>query len=189
MCDVESNGLSMTTEWYIPTDLDQSKPMKATNGHNFEITSIQPEMNGTFICSVGTDDTGDVFEKEILVIVESPPTIAYFPANDYILTVGEEFNLDCVAFGNPSPKVVWNRKTSDGDVTFRNSEKLTFESIHVENSGDYECVAENTRDTVRSGIKIVVLPPPTIFYENVELSADSALEITLGQTFSLDCQR
>jgi len=162
---------------------------KATNGHNFEISKISSEMNGTFICSVGTDATGDVFEKEITVIVESPPEIANFPSNDYLLTVGETFTLECLASGNPAPNVIWNRKTSDGDVTFRNNKMLTFESIHVENSGDYECVAENSRNVAKSVIKIVVLPPPTIFYENVELSADSPLEVTLGQTFTLDCQR
>ena len=188
-CIFESSGLDVTTEWYLPTDEDQSKPAKATTGHNIEISAIQPEMNGTFVCSVGTDATGDVFEKYITVIVESPPTIAPFPVADYILTVGEAFNLECIAAGNPAPEIVWNRKTSDGDVTFRNSEMLSFEAIHIENSGDYECVAENTRDLDRSVIKIVVLPPPSIMYNEIELDGESSLEITLGQTFSLDCQR
>ena len=161
----------------------------ATNKNNLQLDTITAEMDGTYICSVAADATGDVFEKEIEVIVEYPPTIAEFPSNDFFLNLGEEFNLECLATGNPPANMVWNRKTSDGDVTFRNGEMLSFENIHVENSGEYECVAENSRAIVTSKITITVLPPPSIFYENVELTPETSLEITLGQKFSLDCQR
>ena len=64
-----------------------------------------------------------------------------------------------------------------------------FQAIHVENSGDYECVAKNSRGTSKKTVRIVVLPPPTIYYENVELDGVSSLEVTLGQTFTLECLR
>ena len=76
---------------------------------------------------VGTDATGDVFEKEISVIVESAPEISDFSSGEYIITVGKEFALECAASGNPEPDMTWTRKTSDGDVTFRNGPLLDFE--------------------------------------------------------------
>lgn len=78
---------------------------------------------------------------QIFFIVVAP-SLTTHPSN---LTIdeGEEATFQCVATGNPAPKITWinNRKT------VATGETLSFKANRTD-SGKYLCLAENGFDTI-----------------------------------------
>ena len=186
-CNVADTGMDVTSEWFLPEG-NVTDPVVDRNARNYVIKQITDDDAGLYTCVVSTK-TGDVFEREIEVEVEYRPEIVPFAIDDYIKTVGESLNVLCQASGNPLPKTTWQRVNSDGSVVdFREGPKLSFNSIHVENSGVYRCQAENRHGKDSQEIEITIVPPPTVMFdETTELESDHPFEVILGQPIQLDC--
>ena len=78
---------------------------------------------------------------QILFIVVAP-SLTTHPSN---LTIdeGEEATFQCVATGNPDPKITW----INNGKTVATGETLSFKANRT-NSGKYLCLAENGFDTI-----------------------------------------
>ena len=185
-CDVTTSGEDITTEWILPDGQLVSKE-PALLAENYVIDSITDDDAGFYTCSISTT-TGDVFDQEIEVEVEYSPTIADFPTAEYVVTVGENLEINCQSDGNPEPEITWQRIGSDGsEILYREGPRLSFQEIHVENSGEYQCKAENIHGIDDQKIQVIVVPPPTILIGQLEISADHPFEIILGQEVEIEC--
>ena len=83
------------------------------------------------------------------------PEISMHPRNVTIVR-GNNVTFSCSVVGNPTPSVVWEKDKRGLNVTGNsrfnlssrdNNHSLEIAEVHRSDSGQYRCVAENSKDT------------------------------------------
>ena len=89
---------------------------------------------------------------------------------------GNAATLSCTASGNPSPTISWRfgieilSSSSKYNIsTSGNSSILVVKSLSREDSGSYECHANNTKGNNSETSELVVLSKWKIYYCNIHL--------------------
>ncbi|XP_017041397.1 interference hedgehog [Drosophila ficusphila] len=114
-------------------------------GHTLEITNVQVQDAGTYICF---QDNGvrPALEHYIKLRVEQPPRIVRPPwAN--LTNEGEHLRLECEATGVPKPEIYWllNGHSSTGDTEAELSNNfLTLHKVLKRHAGYVQCFARNS---------------------------------------------
>ncbi|KAI3357413.1 hypothetical protein L3Q82_015847 [Scortum barcoo] len=99
---------------------------------------------------------------------------------------GQTIELECIVQGHPTPKVSWLRK--DGELSESRTTKdmfdrrLRFSNISESDSGEYQCIAENSQGKTTHTYTVTVEAAPYWTKEPIsQLYAP-------GETVRLDCQ-
>uniref|UniRef100_A0A8C1CT42 Contactin 3b n=1 Tax=Cyprinus carpio carpio TaxID=630221 RepID=A0A8C1CT42_CYPCA len=124
---------------------------------NLYIAKVEPSDVGNYTCVVNNTITKErVFSSPTPLVLRNdgamgeyePKIELHFP-DTIPAAKGSTLKLECFALGNPVPKISW-RRTSD--VSFPNKVKLKnsnaileIPSFQQEDTGTYECIAENSR--------------------------------------------
>uniref|UniRef100_A0A8C1III7 Contactin 3b n=1 Tax=Cyprinus carpio TaxID=7962 RepID=A0A8C1III7_CYPCA len=124
---------------------------------NLYIAKVKPSDVGNYTCVVNNTITKErVFSSPTPLVLRNdgamgeyePKIELHFP-DTIPAAKGSTLKLECFALGNPVPKISW-RRTSD--VSFPNKVKLKnsnaileIPSFQQEDTGTYECIAENSR--------------------------------------------
>uniref|UniRef100_A0A672K088 Contactin-1-like n=1 Tax=Sinocyclocheilus grahami TaxID=75366 RepID=A0A672K088_SINGR len=144
---------------------DQRRFVSQTTG-NLYIAKVEASDVGNYSCFVSSPTIGkSVFSMPISLIpqIESAPEWAEH-INDTEKDVGSELTLRCVAVGKPLP---WIRWLKDG-YSYGKGE-LKFSSLTFEDSGMYQCIAENEWGTIYASAELrVVSCAPTFIYNPVK---------------------
>uniref|UniRef100_A0A671SGQ7 Contactin 3b n=1 Tax=Sinocyclocheilus anshuiensis TaxID=1608454 RepID=A0A671SGQ7_9TELE len=124
---------------------------------NLYIAKVEPSDVGNYTCVVNNTITKErVFSSPTPLVLRNdgamgeyePKIELHFP-DTIPAAKGSTLKLECFALGNPVPKISW-RRTSD--ISFPNKVKLKnsnaileIPSFQQEDTGTYECIAENSR--------------------------------------------
>ncbi|KAG7478065.1 hypothetical protein MATL_G00076450 [Megalops atlanticus] len=156
---------------------------------NLYIAKVEPSDVGNYTCVVINTITkekvlssptplvlrtdGAMGEYEPKIEVHFPDTV---PA-----AKGSVVKLECFALGNPVPQITWKRTNSvpfPGKVKMRKSNAvLEIPSFQQEDTGTYECTAENSRgkNTARGRLAFHAKPHWTQTMRNTALSIEESL--------------
>uniref|UniRef100_A0A4W4HMQ1 Contactin 1b n=1 Tax=Electrophorus electricus TaxID=8005 RepID=A0A4W4HMQ1_ELEEL len=144
---------------------DQRRFVSQTTG-NLYIAKVEVSDIGNYSCFVSSPSIGkSVFSTPIPLVpqIERAPEWAEH-INDTEKDVGSELTLSCTAVGKPLP---WIRWLKDG-YSYGKGE-LKFSSLTFEDSGMYQCVAENNWGTIYANAELrVVSCAPTFIYNPVK---------------------
>ena len=87
----------------------------------------------------------------------------YRPPRDAETPAGSTVSFNCFVAGEPRPTVRWQRggepvtlTTSDKHAVTHDGSVLVIRDVTVDDSGDYECVAENMAGTTRAVARLSV---------------------------------
>ncbi|XP_035685544.1 lachesin-like [Branchiostoma floridae] len=146
----------------------------------FRIPSTSRQDAGIYQC---TADNGvlPIAVGTVTLDVLYPPLID--PSMESQITVqqgDDDFSLECLADGNPSPRVKWWRK--DTNLYWENP--LQFHRVHYDIEGTYQCVAiSNGFSQSTKDIRIDVIGKPYLDGQGNSVM----ISVAVGGTAQLDC--
>ncbi|XP_058948520.2 neural cell adhesion molecule 1 isoform X3 [Pocillopora verrucosa] len=174
LCDVESGYPKPNIEWWFEwsgkvkqVEVIHYPRYTHPTPNAWTITNIQPEDAGKYRC-IATNEAGEDVQLFEITSVDVPPTID--PMDDIIANEGNRVELTCSVTGTPKPTVEWyylgsyylGQTVSEDDQSNKITAKIVFETMKVQNSGKYTCIARNgarnlTSDTVIEEKKMIEL--------------------------------
>ncbi|XP_050331111.1 basement membrane-specific heparan sulfate proteoglycan core protein isoform X17 [Bactrocera neohumeralis] len=155
-------------------------------GNVLRIINARPENRGMYLCIAesiaGSDESNTIIDVE----PRESPTVDVHPPGPQSVTVGTEAMLYCSGTGIPDPSVQWRRV--DGKPLSPRCQEISpgyimIREIQLEDSGDYECIAQNDVGRVTVVQKVIVMLPPVITLE----PNDEYLSLTEGDELKVIC--
>ncbi|XP_026767049.3 contactin-5 [Pangasianodon hypophthalmus] len=148
-----------------------------------EIPNIQLDDAGSYECKADNSRGGTAFRGHVQVYT-APQWISLI--NDSQLDSGDHLHWECRATGKPRPSYHWLRNgqplNTQSRVQTLNGE-LIIQKVQPDDSGMYQCVAENKYGAIYSSAELKILASAPVF------SAKTATVIaTVGKDVSLECR-
>ncbi|XP_050438441.1 neurotrimin-like isoform X2 [Adelges cooleyi] len=149
-----------------PIVITPDRRIKILDGTNLQITNIQTDDAGNYVCQIGTMQPKEISHTvEILV----PSRIKYVTSGGNIDTKKDAMiKLDCDADGNPPPNITWTRRNNvlpSGDKNLT-GDTLIIQSATRHDAGVYICTAyNNVGQPAEQTITVNILYPPEISLE------------------------
>uniref|UniRef100_A0A3P8Z8Y1 Contactin-5 n=1 Tax=Esox lucius TaxID=8010 RepID=A0A3P8Z8Y1_ESOLU len=144
-----------------------------------EIPNVQLEDSGTYECKAENPRGGTAFKGHLQVY-----TLPQWSSriNDTQLDSGEQLQWECRATGRPRPSYRWLRNGQPITQQMVSGE-LIIHKVQQDDSGMYQCVAENKYGAIYSSAELKILASAPVFNPNpIRLIA------TLGKDVSLECK-
>ncbi|KAG7317898.1 hypothetical protein KOW79_018933 [Hemibagrus wyckioides] len=171
------------TNWfwngYRVVNNDTSNLNVLPNG-TLQITSIQRENHGTYVCQGKIKGRPKYETLNISVVVNAPPTvIVRGPKTKIVAGPQQSFSLSCLVTGAPRPNITWETPdTSDSSRYIYNSDKskLTIPGVTRGDSGKYVCTAVNKigEDSATFALDVLEIPAVSLSKSMVVKPGDSA---------------
>ncbi|CAL8103250.1 unnamed protein product [Calicophoron daubneyi] len=137
------------------------------DGYTLTIYSVNDMITGSFTCTAS--NAHSVATKEFQVSVKTPPVISKDGPSEFELGQGEVSLLSClVGVSQPQAKITWYKNGQPltaipGRIEFLdNGQTLEVRGKTEEDSGSYECRAENEAGFDSRFYQVTVLVPPTV---------------------------
>ncbi|XP_058272536.1 contactin 1b isoform X3 [Hemibagrus wyckioides] len=131
------------------------------NGALLHLINVQYEDEGSYECEA-LNVKGMDWYRQWLYVEGAPEWAEHI--NDTEKDIGSELTLSCTAVGKPLP---WIRWLKDG-FSYGKGE-LKFSSLTFDDSGMYQCIAENNWGTIYANAELrVVSCAPTFIYNPVK---------------------
>uniref|UniRef100_A0A3Q3QIM7 Contactin-5 n=1 Tax=Monopterus albus TaxID=43700 RepID=A0A3Q3QIM7_MONAL len=136
---------------------------------NLYISKVQPSDVGSYICLVKNTVTN--------ARVLSPPTPLTLKTDG----VMGEYELECFALGNPVPTITWRKINGNipKKARLRKSQAvLEIPNIQLEDSGTYECKAENPRGgtAFKGHLQVYTLPQWVRMINDTQMDSGEKLQ-------------
>ncbi|XP_015114618.1 fasciclin-2 isoform X2 [Diachasma alloeum] len=153
--------------------------------HALKITNVQMEDQGVYTCQAAVVRSGEFDERKISVEVHEKPKIEERQSQVEIVE-GKTETIACKARGIPPPRYSWVKSLTKENLTtvdrFRvDSEEgiLTINNVNREDSGEYQCIAENAAGIASLDIRVDVMSKPKIMeFLNRTMPVGKQVEIT-----------
>uniref|UniRef100_A0A8C1GPV6 Contactin-5 n=1 Tax=Cyprinus carpio TaxID=7962 RepID=A0A8C1GPV6_CYPCA len=166
---------------------DSRRFISQETGHLY-ISKVQPSDVGSYVCQVKNTVTNarvlspptPLTLKTDGVMGEYEPKIeAHFPQT-VLAAKGITVRLECFALGNPVPTITWRKMSGNipKKARLRKSQAvLEIPNIQLEDSGSYECKAENTRGgtAFRGHLQVYTLPQWISMINDTQLDSGEQL--------------
>uniref|UniRef100_A0A182QPA6 Basement membrane-specific heparan sulfate proteoglycan core protein n=1 Tax=Anopheles farauti TaxID=69004 RepID=A0A182QPA6_9DIPT len=173
-----------TIKWTL-----SGKPFESNvqqSGNVLRIFNAQPSNGGVYICVANNEEGMDRAYTVVDIDRREKPRLEIYPNEPQTLKVGESVRLSCRASaGIPYPTITWVRKDRMPlSSRFVNDAEgvITLREATLQDSGEYECRAENVAGTDVIATTIEVLQPPIITLEPNEYH-----KITENDDFTIYC--
>ncbi|XP_044133024.1 leucine-rich repeats and immunoglobulin-like domains protein 3 [Bufo gargarizans] len=129
----------------------------------FFIVNAKIGDTGVYSCTA-QNSAGSISANATLTVLETPSFLR--PLVDRTVSKGETTVLQCIAGGNPTPKVNWTKDDNPLTVTERHffaagNQLLILVDTDFEDAGKYTCEMSNILGTERGNIQLSVIPNPT----------------------------
>ncbi|XP_076870192.1 contactin-3 isoform X2 [Brachyhypopomus gauderio] len=193
LCGTPMHSGDLTFAWVFneyPYFVQQdSRRFVSQETGNLYIAKVEPSDVGNYTCVVNNSITKEkvlssptplVLRKDGAMGEYEPKIELHFP-DTVPAAKGSSLKLECFALGNPVPKISW-RRTNDvpfpSKVKLRNSNAiLEVPRFQQEDTGMYECVAENSRgkNAVRGRLSFHAKPHWLQTMTNTALSIEDSL--------------
>uniref|UniRef100_A0A8C4XBL6 Neuronal growth regulator 1 n=1 Tax=Erpetoichthys calabaricus TaxID=27687 RepID=A0A8C4XBL6_ERPCA len=146
-------------KWSVDPRVSIVSSIGSKREYSLQIQNVDITDDGQYTCSVQTQHNPRTVQ--IYLTVQVPPKICEISPN-VVVNEGSNVTLFCQAKGKPEPSIFWRHITPSAKKT-ETGEYLVITSITRDQSGEYECNAENEvsfRDIKK--VKVTVNYPPTI---------------------------
>ncbi|XP_070068735.1 neogenin isoform X3 [Drosophila takahashii] len=181
-------GVKHSVQWFkddLPLPVDKLRMVVLPNGA-LEIDEVGPSDRGSYQCNVTSGSSSRLSSKTNLNIKKpNEPGAENAVAPSFLVgpspkTVreGETVTLDCVANGVPKPQIKWLRNGMDLDLNDLDSRfsiigtgSLQISSAEDIDSGNYQCRASNTVDSLDAQATVQVQEPPKFIKAPKDTSA------------------
>ncbi|KAL9919893.1 neogenin protein frazzled isoform 5-T13 [Glossina fuscipes fuscipes] len=193
------SGIKHSVQWFkdeLPLQVDKLRMVILPNGA-LEIDEVKYGDRGVYQCNVTSGGVSRLSSKTHLNIKklndasESPvaPSFLVGPSPQTVKE-GDVVTLDCVANGIPKPQIKWLRNGEELDLNDLDSRfsiigtgSLQISSAEDIDSGNYQCRASNTVDSLDAQATVQVQVPPKFIqsprdksaYEKEELELECAI--------------
>ncbi|KAB0366601.1 hypothetical protein FD754_010757, partial [Muntiacus muntjak] len=143
-----------------------------SRGGRLQLSHLQPDQAGTYTCVA--ENTQAEARKDFVVAVLAPTTVApriwsSGTTQEHSVLEGQDVWLDCEAYGQPPPDVVWLKDGRPLDLSldphpwfYLDDSSLVLKDLRASDSGAYTCVAHNAAGEDARLHTVNVLVPPTI---------------------------
>ena len=138
---------------------------------SLEITNVNIGDRASYACRVSgiTSASGDLNLQALPEsATPSPPSFLVRPSSAAVL-LGSDLTLECAANGVPQPSVSWLRDGREIDTGLLDSSfhrtghgSLTIRGVQQGDEGGYQCRAENSEDSIDTGVEVEVLVAPAL---------------------------
>ncbi|XP_023709621.1 fasciclin-2 isoform X4 [Cryptotermes secundus] len=141
--------------------------------------------DGTYTCRAIVIDTGELSERNIRVVVHTPPTFDKMESSVRVVET-ETASVTCKASGKPPPTFSWIRLPTQEDLATADrfsvdkyTGTLTIRDVSKDDDGDYKCVATNAANSVEHVVRIsVTLKPRIVAYKNISIATDKEARLS-----------
>ncbi|XP_053695300.1 basement membrane-specific heparan sulfate proteoglycan core protein isoform X2 [Sabethes cyaneus] len=144
-CEVSGNPFP-TTKWTMSGKPFASNLQQTEN--KLHILNAQLNNGGVYICIAENSEGIDRAYTIVDIERREPPILEIYPKESQIIKVGESTRLSCRATsGVPSPTLSWTRKDRrplSSHITEDYPGVITLREVNLQDSGEYECKAENS---------------------------------------------
>ncbi|XP_041074629.1 immunoglobulin superfamily DCC subclass member 4-like isoform X2 [Polyodon spathula] len=127
---------------------------------NLLIADTQSYHAGVYVCRANKPKTRQFVNAAAALRVLSPPVITQLPET-ISRTRASTGRFVCKASGEPAPAITWMKNGqlihSNGRVKIQSSGSLVINQIAVEDSGYYQCIAENNLGTACATARLSVI--------------------------------
>lgn len=175
-----------------PLRFDETRMLVMPSG-SLEIDELSAQDRGTYQCNVTFENWSRLSSKSNLNIKSPsglPESFAQpsFVAKPLPQTVkeGDRIILDCAANGNPKPTIKWLKNGEDIDFNDLDSRfriigtgSLQISQVEEADSGDYQCRASNTVESLDESATLTVQVPPKFIYQPTDKIANEKEELEL----------
>uniref|UniRef100_A0A3B3SFI3 Contactin 1b n=1 Tax=Paramormyrops kingsleyae TaxID=1676925 RepID=A0A3B3SFI3_9TELE len=127
-------------------------------GALLHLFNVQIEDEGYYECEA-LNSKGKDWHKAYLYVEAAPEWAAHI--NDTEKDIGSELTLSCVANARPEPYIRWLKN----GYSYGKGE-LKFSSLTFEDSGMYQCIAENRHGSIYANAELRVIACPPTFENN-----------------------
>ena len=153
------------------------------------INEIDESDNGSFECYLSNEAGEDKVSFELLVqtvpkidaIMMKKNDIENEVENEVVMLVNDDFTIDCVTDGFPSPDIRWF-KDQEEIINERNGTALKIHQVNEDDDGKYQCLATNILGSVTKSITLIVNVPP-----KTDSSETTTRNILENNNLSLSC--
>ncbi|XP_071289767.1 neural cell adhesion molecule 2 isoform X2 [Agelaius tricolor] len=168
VCRVTSSPAPIVSWLYrneeVTTIADNRFAILANN--NLQILKINKSDEGVYRCEGRVEARGEIDFRDIIVIVNVPPTIILLQKSfNATADRGESITLFCRATGSPPPEITWYRngkliEENDKYVLRGSNTQLTIRDIKNIDAGPYICNAKNKagNDKKQTVLQVFVQP-------------------------------
>ncbi|RVE64956.1 hypothetical protein OJAV_G00130760 [Oryzias javanicus] len=177
--------------------LDKTTSNKRTtlfkNG-TLSIRDVTPADNGNYEC-IATSSTGS--ERRVVTLTvetqQSAPQIVKTSELVTELSYGEQLRLNCLATGDPKPKIMWrlpSRAVVDhwhrmsSRIAVLDNGTLIVNTVIDKDAGEYLCVAQSTVGDDLQLMRVSVSMKPA----KIESKPDGKKQIHVGNELKVDCK-
>ncbi|XP_055635671.1 basement membrane-specific heparan sulfate proteoglycan core protein isoform X6 [Toxorhynchites rutilus septentrionalis] len=162
-------------------------PNVQQTGNILRILNAQPANGGVYICVAENSEGMDRSYTIVDVDRREPPVLELYPNEPQKIKVGESTRLSCRATGGiPYPTITWmrrDRRPLSSRITQDYPGVITLREVTIEDSGEYECRAENTAGSTSLTASVEVQLAPII---TISPSADE-YKLYEGDELSIQC--
>ncbi|KAL5107767.1 Hemicentin-1 [Taenia crassiceps] len=158
------------------------------DGYVLTVYSVTDAASGIFTCSA--INTHGAVSKEFQVTVRTPPSISKEGVGEVEIAQNEMTLLTCmISYGHPQPSIQWYKNGQPlveipGRVHIvDNGQSVEIRGEREEESGSYECRAENEVGSDSRFYQVTVLVPPTYTSTHVQ----RRLLVRTGERVDLVC--
>ncbi|XP_073699212.1 matrix-remodeling-associated protein 5 [Garra rufa] len=198
-----AKGVPPPSMGWITPDGMQLRPSQFINGRNLfvfpngtlYVRSLSPTNAGKYECSV-TNVVGTAWRAIILTVsksmIFSRAKITFSSPQKTDVVYGGRLRLDCVATGNPEPRIIWrtpSKKLVDAHYSYDQRIKvsangtLTIISVTEKDDGEYLCVVRNKIGDDFVPFKVIVLAKPA----KIEQKTEADKKVMYGGNLKVDC--
>ncbi|XP_012155475.1 neogenin isoform X4 [Ceratitis capitata] len=188
-------GIKHVVQWIkddMPLVLDKLRMVVLPNGA-LEIDEVDVGDRGAYHCNVTSGSVSRLSSKTSLNIKKLTEAGSESLAPSFLVgpspkTVkeGDSVTLDCVANGLPKPQIKWLRDGAELDLSDLDSPfsiigtgSLHISSAEDTHSGNYQCRASNTVDSLDAQATVQVLVPPKFIKSPKDKTAHEKEELEL----------
>ncbi|VUZ55036.1 unnamed protein product [Hymenolepis diminuta] len=165
-----------------------SEVVLSPDGSTLTVYSVSDATSGIFTCSA--INTHGAVSKEFHVTVKTPPEISKEGLSEIEIVQNEMTILTCMlSYGQPQPTLRWYKNGEPlVEIPNRvhivdNGQSVEIQGKHEEDSGSYECRAENEVGTDSRFYQVTILVPPTY----TSTHARRRLLVRTGERVDLEC--
>uniref|UniRef100_A0A182WCZ9 Ig-like domain-containing protein n=1 Tax=Anopheles minimus TaxID=112268 RepID=A0A182WCZ9_9DIPT len=161
-------------------DLRTPPRMRLWPNGSLEVTDVQTEDTGHYMCEIMTD--GGKASQRHAIEVQYQATAAVYPEDPIDIRVGQILEVICQVAGVPQPYVKWTLQNENATIPFENERKL---SVLIEDrsySGPVQCTATNgVGEPATASVEVFVQ-----FEPEIEVKSPT-VHTRIGETGILEC--